>query len=44
MVTGWCLSEDPPTEESMKNDWLPQAMLAVAFAVALLAQSAEAFR
>lgn len=44
MVAGWSVRQDPPTEEVMKSDWLPEAMLALAFAVALLAQSADAFR
>lgn len=44
MVVGWSVRKDPPTEDVMKSDWLPEAMLALAFAVALLAQSADAFR
>ena len=33
----------PAPEVAMKSDWLPEAMLAVAFAVALFSQSARLF-
>lgn len=33
----------PSWEDAMKSDWLPEAVLALAFVVALVAQSARAF-
>ncbi len=32
-----------PAEASMKTDWLPEAVLALAFVVALVAQAAGSF-
>lgn len=37
------VATDHPPEDAMKNDWLPEAVLALAFVVALVAQSAQAF-
>jgi hypothetical protein len=37
------MTDRKSAEDGMKFDWFPEAILALAFVVALVAQSAEAF-